>query len=84
MLFITSQRFLNINHEGKKMYTKQNKLNKEMNRRQNTSEHQACKEFSILFNMERMDIRYKEGEEMEDKTMSFFTLCGLFFSYFHS
>ena len=45
----------------------QNKTNKEFYRRKkNTSEHQACKEFSILFNMARMDIRYREGEEMEE------------------
>ena len=55
-LFITSQRFLTIKHEGN-----------ETNKKDKKNVHNSCKEFSILLNVSRIDIRYGDGEEMEEQ-----------------
>ena len=44
---------------------RQNKQTNE--KKSNIIEHRACKEFSILWNLSKVDFRYREGEDMEEQ-----------------
>ena len=57
---------------------KERKIRQKKREKSNIIEHQACKEFSILLNLSKVEFRYREGEDIKEHDNFHFLLIAAF------